>query len=331
MNTPLVSVIIAAYNAEKWIRRCLDSVLSQTYGNIEVIVVDDASTDNTLGILRRYADRDSRVMVLSMEKNCGAPTARNRAKRIARGDFLTTVDADDKIAPDTIELSVSEMLKDPEIDKVVYKLIMVNAETNEETPFRVNPQREHGSMTGEEACYWSVQWDIPGLGMTRSPLEQSLEEEAEFGQYGDETNTHLNFYRARKVKLGEGRYYYYQNPESYTREVSVKRFEILECRISLRKHLADLGAGEKIIRRLDVSRWRELIATCYFYWRHKKTFTEKQKKDIMKRLAATYDTFHFRDLPLKIALRPRFAMMPTFGLFYKQLSLVFSLGLIRVR
>jgi hypothetical protein len=251
--------------------------------------------------------------------------------KATKGEFMTTVDADDTLAADAIELSVNMMIADPELDFVLYNLMLVESTPSDSpriTPFPINPKVKKTIMTGEEACYWSMQWDIPGRGMTRSPLEQNMPEEAKFGQYGDETTTHLIFLKSRKVALGEGKYFYYQNPASYTKKISTKRFEILECRLSLRQHLLKLGVDDRMIKRLDVRRWRELIGACYLYWKHSKTFSEEEREDIWERLSYTYSTLHFNELPLTEILKPRFTMMPTFGLFYWQLSIVFRLGLI---
>ena len=328
MEKDLVSIIIAAYNAEPYLSRCLDSVLNQTYRNIEVIVIDDASTDNTLSILEAYATKDSRMTILKMEKNSGAPAARNKGKSVAKGAFVTTIDADDAIADDMIESSVKEMNKDPELDVVIYSVIRIDQKTGKRNPFRINKNVPNRPMTGEEACYWSLQWDIPGFSLTRSPLELDMQEETTYGQYGDETTTHLLFLKARKVMLGKGVYYYYQVPSSYTKKISYKRFEILECRLSTKQHLVDLGADSKLIKRYEVKRWRDLIGSCYLYWKNRNSFTEDEKNNIEKRLENNYSTFHFADLPITEALKPRFVMLPSFRLFYLQLCGVFKLGLI---
>ena len=314
MKNPLVSIIVAVYNAEPFLPRCLDSLLGQTYRNIEVIAVDDCSTDGSLSVLRRYAERDGRLRVLCQQHNGGAPAARNRAMTVARGELMSTVDADDWIATDAIEKAVAVFENNEEVDIVTYSLVCVY-DDGREVPMQIRqdlPRR----MSGREACYWTLHWDISGLDVVRSQLEKRFFAEADYGQYGDETTTHIVFYHARLVVLGDGWYYYYQNPESYTRKVSVKRFEMLECRESLRRHLTDLGAEERFIRRLDVKRWYELMELCGLYWSNRRTFTEQQRCDIMARLKATYTTFRRAHLPLKVVTRPLCAPMPCFWLFY---------------
>lgn len=97
-----LSVIIPVYNTEKYLRRCLDSVLMQTLSDIEIICVDDGSTDNSLRILEEYAGRDSRITVIHKE-NGGLVSARKTGVGIATGEYIGYVDSDDWIEPDMYE------------------------------------------------------------------------------------------------------------------------------------------------------------------------------------------------------------------------------------
>lgn len=100
---PRVSVIIPVYNASAHLRECLDSVLAQTLRDIEVICVDDGSSDSSLDLMREYADRDTRVTVLS-QRNAGAGAARNRGIDRASGMYLSFLDADDLFEPGMLEI-----------------------------------------------------------------------------------------------------------------------------------------------------------------------------------------------------------------------------------
>lgn len=98
---PEVSIIIPAYNTENYIFKAIDSALNQSISNIEVIVVDDASTDNTLEVIKKFKDR--RLKILANEKNLGVAGARNRALRIAEGQWVAVLDSDDWYAPERLE------------------------------------------------------------------------------------------------------------------------------------------------------------------------------------------------------------------------------------
>lgn len=95
----LISVIVPAYNIAPWLSRCLDSILAQTYKNLEIIVIDDGSTDETSQIIDEYAKKDSRVVAVH-QNNAGLVAVRNRGIELASGDWIGFVDGDDAIEPD---------------------------------------------------------------------------------------------------------------------------------------------------------------------------------------------------------------------------------------
>lgn len=101
---PSISVVIPAYNRANTIRRCLDSVLAQTVSPLEIIVVDDRSTDETVQIVQNYTDPKVRIIIL--EKNSGAQVARNRGIREAKGDWIAFQDSDDEWLPNKLEKQI---------------------------------------------------------------------------------------------------------------------------------------------------------------------------------------------------------------------------------
>ena len=102
-NDPLVTIIVPVYRVEKYLEECLDSIVSQTYGNLEIILVDDASDDRSGQICDEYAMHDHRITVYHKE-NGGVSSARNYALDRAHGDWYVFVDSDDWIEPDMVEL-----------------------------------------------------------------------------------------------------------------------------------------------------------------------------------------------------------------------------------
>ena len=93
----LISIIVPVYKVEKYLRRCIDSILAQTYQNIEVLLIDDGSPDNSGEICDEYAERDSRVRVFH-KPNGGVSSARNLGLKEAKGQYIGFVDADDRLA-----------------------------------------------------------------------------------------------------------------------------------------------------------------------------------------------------------------------------------------
>ena len=107
-TAPRVSVILPAYNAAAHLRRAVDSALAQTMADLEIVIVDDASTDATLEIAGRIAAQDSRVRVLHNERNSGPSVSRNRAIAAARGEWIAILDADDSWFPERLERMLAD-------------------------------------------------------------------------------------------------------------------------------------------------------------------------------------------------------------------------------
>ena len=99
---PLVSVIVPCYNSEKYIERCIISILNQTYNNIEIIIIDDGSTDSSLDIIKRLSNNYDNIKYIH-QSNSGVSAARNKGLSNANGDYITFVDSDDTILPEMYE------------------------------------------------------------------------------------------------------------------------------------------------------------------------------------------------------------------------------------
>ena len=106
ISTPLVSVITPVYNREKYLVKCIESILNQTYENFEFIIIDDNSSDLTVNIIKDYLLRDSRIKFLENNKNLGATLSFNRGLDIAKGKYIARMDSDDISFPDRFKKQV---------------------------------------------------------------------------------------------------------------------------------------------------------------------------------------------------------------------------------
>ena len=127
MNNPKISVILSAYNEEKFIEKAIESVINQTLEDIEILIFNDGSTDNTLNIINSYAKNDSRIKVINQE-NIGLGASRNKGIKMATGEYLTFLDGDHWFTEDAFELSYNEA-KAKDTDMTMYQMINYDDET----------------------------------------------------------------------------------------------------------------------------------------------------------------------------------------------------------
>ncbi len=136
MSSPLVSIGIPVYNVEPYIEKCLFSVLNQTYQNLEIIVVDDLGSDNSMQIVEELKSKNpkgSLINIIVQSKNGGSGEARNAVIRSAKGKYLYFLDSDDYIEPNTIELMI-EQAESHQTDAVIASLRKVVWNTEKEIP-----------------------------------------------------------------------------------------------------------------------------------------------------------------------------------------------------
>lgn len=112
---PQVSVLMTAFNRQQFIAEAIESVLTSSYNNFELIIVDDGSKDNTVAIAKQFADKDARINIYINEKNLGDYPNRNKAVSLAKGKYIMFCDSDDCFYPDTIEYCVNAMKQFPTV------------------------------------------------------------------------------------------------------------------------------------------------------------------------------------------------------------------------
>lgn len=122
-NDVLISVVMPNYNGHRFVEQAIDSVLSQTYQNFELLIVDDCSKDDSLQLIKRKAQSDSRIRVISLEKNAGVANARNVGIREAKGKYIALLDNDDLWTADKLERQLAIAEKGADIVYCSYDFI----------------------------------------------------------------------------------------------------------------------------------------------------------------------------------------------------------------
>jgi glycosyltransferase involved in cell wall biosynthesis len=259
---PKVSVLVAVYNAEAFLPQCLDSLLRQTLKDIQVICIDDCSTDGSLKLLQDYAALDARIELIALPENGGQAYARNEGLKHAQGDYICMLDADDWFAPDALERAVAAF--DEQTDCVLFDVVMWYDDQREELyqmpPFDV--------LTGTEAFRLSLDWQIHGLYMIRAAIHQQHPYDETCRLYSDDNTTRIHYICSRQVRRCEGRYYYRQHVGSATHRNTVRRFDYLTANESMRRQMQALNVSQEILDVYENHRWLNMIGVYMFYHVH---------------------------------------------------------------
>lgn len=147
MAEPLISIIIPVYNTALYLDTCLNSLRNQTFAAWEALCIDDGSTDNSLEILRRYAETDVRFRVFE-QANAGVSTARNRGIKEARGRYLTMVDSDDELPPDALAHLAAPVQENENLDFVIGNMLWLKEVEGKLVPLPFKPLLYGASKTG---------------------------------------------------------------------------------------------------------------------------------------------------------------------------------------
>lgn len=220
-----ISVIIPAYNAEKYIERTLESIIRQTYTNLEIIIVDDGSTDNTLALCKKLSETDDRIVIYH-QNNEGVSKARDLGIRKSTGDYIGFVDSDDTIEPNMYEILYNNMLKyHADISHCGHLYISNNYDknclNNEDYKIYVHNQSEGiiNIITGEKVG--------PSLctKLYKKSMFYGLEYDRNMKINEDYIINLLLFSKANKsVFYDKPLYHYYQNDNSGSTKLTKKYF-----------------------------------------------------------------------------------------------------------
>lgn len=215
MTNDTVSIIVPIYNKEKYLEKCLDSILGQTYRDLEIVLVDDGSQDDSLEICRKYAESDERIHIYAKE-NGGVASARNLGIEKSQGSFLAFADPDDYLHPECISL-LKKAVEETGVEIAYCHAVDVNANTgetrtvSEETgQYKVIPVMEYDWVDRRSH---SVSWGA----VYRRSIVENIRFEGDL-KIGEDTLFLANcIYKAHAVCcVDQALYYYYLNDDSVT-------------------------------------------------------------------------------------------------------------------
>ncbi len=269
----MISILVAFYNSSKYIRTCLDSLLNQTNADIEIVCIDDASTDSSAEIVGEYCKRDCRVKLVKLSHNQGIAVARNEGLKHCNGDIITFLDSDDWLAVDSLSIIKDEFDSNPSADCVLFKCINVYEDGHEE----LYPGVDFKTLSGFEAFKHSLTWSIHGIYAARRKLYDRYQYDISCRIYSDENPTRLHYLISDQVCQSNAPYYYLQHSGSVTHRPSVDRMLRMKAALSMRNSLEKEKVDEGIMRIWETERVKILV-DCYFHYFTYRHFFSKDEQ-----------------------------------------------------
>ncbi|MBM6992665.1 MAG: glycosyltransferase family 2 protein [Prevotella sp.] len=269
MTEPVVTILVAVYNTATYLRPCLDSLLRQTLHDIQIICIDDASTDGSLTILREYEAADERVEIIALPTNHGQAFARNQGLKTARGQYICFLDSDDWMADDCLEKAVKTFVSHPDTGCVLFHTLYFYAPDRQEE----YPMQPFERLTGHDAFVLSLTWKIHGVYMVRADIHRHYPYDESAHAFSDDNTTRLHYLASTEVRYCDGIYYYRQHAASVSHRVDVRRFDYLIANRSMKEKLHEIGASRDIISLYENHRWLNIIDLYMLFFHHRNSMS----------------------------------------------------------
>ena len=244
-NENLISVIIPVYNVEKYISQCLDSIINQSYENLDIIVINDGTKDKSAEIAKEFAQKDRRVKVYDYE-NAGVSVARNRGLELAKGEYISFVDSDDWIHPDFYK-RLADALETNNAD--IVKCSIMETDTVRERIIGFQDSKVIKSDFGLYFCVgmlWIVVWNA----LYKREIVMDVPFPADLKNGEDNYASGMFLIKARTVVvLKDILYYYRYNLSGLSKGIKNSPFDSLITNSRLKNDLLKLGFNDQ---RLDL-------------------------------------------------------------------------------
>ncbi|HEB9338999.1 TPA: glycosyltransferase family 2 protein [Campylobacter coli] len=282
-----ISIFTCCYNHEKYLERCINSILRQTYKNWELVCVDDKSTDNSLKILQDFAEKDKRIRVIEKENNSGmaAPNC-NIALKYLDGEFILGVGPDDEISENCLQefINVYSDLEDEEIDAIIIPTLFYFIENKEKnfimSGVKGTKNSENRILTGKEAFELSIDWKISGFAFFRTNIVKKFGFYEE-GMNGDEYSCREFFLNSRNVAfLKKSVYIYHQINTSITKKLSTKLFNTYKTLYKVEELAKKYKLKKTLIREINKKRYRETYNLWDRYLKNRENFSASEQQVI---------------------------------------------------
>lgn len=326
-----ITVLVAVYNTESYLRQCLDSLVGQTLEDIQIVCIDDCSTDGSPEILRDYAARDRRILLLRTPRNSGQAQARNLGLRHALGEYTTMLDSDDYLAPDALERAWEALRQDEENDCCVLELAVHHDEPSPRDELVPLPPCAFWPMTGQKAFRLSIALRLHGLYAVRTGIHKGYPYDTSLPLFSDDNTTHFHYLHSRKVTCCTGRYYYRQHAASSVHRDPVRRFLFVDANLQLMRgiekeaELGNIASPQKVISLYETQRWTNYVGMYGEYLSARAALSPDERRLVRAHLRDIFRTFRPRLISKRTQWKLGYVCRLGFGFFGLQARAYFLL------
>lgn len=298
MNKELISVIVPVYNVQEYLSECIESLINQKYSNLEILLINDCSTDDSLKICKEYEKKDSRITVINLKKNSGVSPARNVGLKKCKGDYVYFMDSDDYISEDFL-----------------YNLI---SNTEEDCITVVNDYLPEGKYKIEDFVRHYLYGEFLGVCtrylFKKDRLNHFFDEKVSFMEDCRFVISEIFHYSSIKV-INKGNYFYRRNPNSLTRKRIDAYFIITSYYDSLDYMVNECESRNVSFSKKKISHRKVRLLFSNLY----RVLILDDLKDSLKKLRTL--KFNYKEFYLLDRIRMYFLMNPLFS-FYFYLRLI---------
>lgn len=275
----MVSVVIPVYNVEKYVERCLKSIINQTYKNLEIIIVNDGSTDNSGKICEKYL-YDKRIKIINKD-NGGLSDARNCGIKASNGKYITFIDSDDYVSLNYIKYLI-ETLLDNNLDIVECNFVRTNENDYQFEDYKYEVRIYDNLYYLENEIGFSIAWNK----IYKKSIFRENNIEYPLGKLNeDEGTTYKLVYHSKKIGfINIDLYAYYNNAFSIMNNYSLRRLDYIE----LLEERINFYSTERQVKLLNITKKKYTNALLYNYYMINKYISNNNSKAISKDLFEKY-------------------------------------------
>lgn len=290
-----ISVVVPCYNSAAFIIETISSLTNQTHQDLEIICVNDGSSDNTLRILEEFRKKDNRIIILN-KHNGGIESALKLAVKHIKGYYTFLIGHDDTLSPETFELAVQAFNND-NIDAVRVQLIPYDKENNKYKSFT-----DSEILTGIDSLKKTIMmWEVHNFLLWKSEIFKKIVDVNTNGLMNyDELATRYLYTKCKYIGTCKGKYYYQQHPESVTKKLTPRIIDTFAIDVHIKKLLQDINLYHEFEDAFESYMFKRLKKATETYYALKSSGHIMKKRDLTK-LKSIYSNINYSKVTLQVS------------------------------